>query len=88
MNKKLMSALLVASLISSLFAQVVLARYIQSDPVGLNGGINTFTYALLSPTNYSDPYGLSVVFQNSDGSLDVVGSGYGGVDMEIYMPCI
>ena len=35
-------------------------RYLTSDPVGLLGGSNTYGYALQSPTNYSDRYGLDV----------------------------
>lgn len=48
------------------------ARFIQADPIGLEGGPNPYVYANSNPLMYVDPNGLtSIVFDPSRGVLTV-----------------
>ncbi len=36
-----------------------IGKYVESDPLGLPGGLNTYSYVGQSPMQYMDPYGLT-----------------------------
>lgn len=64
-------------------------RYIESDPIGLAGGINTYSYVRGQPTTATDPLGL-VAWHGSAtvvSAVDAVGATLAFFDLESDCAC-
>jgi RHS repeat-associated protein len=61
-------------------------RYVEADPVGLEGGLNVYTYVGGNPISRIDPLGLFFQFSNSQQSLTWVDPNTGGTSPSTTWP--
>ncbi|RRD55641.1 RHS repeat-associated core domain-containing protein, partial [Comamonadaceae bacterium OH2545_COT-014] len=65
-----------------------LGRYLQSDPIGLNGGVNWFAYVTAKPTKLLDDFGLIEWKGDYHARSAFIGFGGGWVDFDLTSECV
>lgn len=70
---KILTSLLTLLIVS--YCNITFARFVESDPIGLEGGMNTYAYVDGNPVNIVDPLGL---VNTNPNAIDPLGLGGGG----------